>query len=379
LDIAARVNAALRSGEAEKAKWAFEQFAAFPHRFLDALEVVRELGLEQVMLDCLLTPDAKTWSQLMLIGRIGNSLLGSVYFDRFADLVRQKASSIPFYRFNQFQYINTTISNRNVRLLLLELKYTGLPKTISKDNLFECAEILSKNIVFDQKALDHLFECRSQREMGRAEWEHEVRVSWALDHMLMDVRLPISKRLELMDSEAVKRLAEGFREPSADIVSYQHAGFYQFICVLPHTFPEAYVITGISPDIADGVILNGMRHALRGGMVGISPDGGLGKGAVEITVLGRKVLIKPGAAFMAYEAQARTSFFTTGREGRSFVPIVKFGPVREKRERYSAYLERHARFYESCLNDFFRGPPQNLVCNGRWMRTFAGRQVGGGN
>jgi hypothetical protein len=378
-DRIAGAEAAVKSGEIEP--WVFQILGAFPNalaRILPSLlEVSRQHGFERQMLDGLLAPDARTWSSAILVTRIGCGLLDNPHFDNFSNMVRDRIANISTFEFAQYDYLPYqpyAMLDKRLRPLILEFKYVGLPNPVSADNIFESAELVSKRIVFHQPPLDFLFKNRSQRKMSRTAWEHEVRMAWALDHLIRDLALSIPKRMEMVEAGARSRVLKAFKKPSADIVAYHHAGFYPFISFMPDVFPGAYIIGGISGLTVNGdtsgPIVHGLRHALRGGMVGISPDGIVGKGTKEISVLGRKVMIKPGAAFMAYESRARTSFFTMGRRGASFVPIIKFGPVRKQRESYSAYLERYTRFYESCLNDFFSMSPQHLVFGGLWGSMF---------
>jgi hypothetical protein len=380
LEAVAKVEDDVKSGEIVRLSRALDGLARMPTvlpKLLPALfEAVKELGAEEIMLDRLLAPNAKTWGSMPAIRQIGGGFLGGDYFDKFAEIVRGRAASQNSHKFNQFGYLFYRGTDQRVLSLLCELKYPGLPKQVTAENLFECAEIAAKDIEFNTAALDFLFENRSKKRTTRKAWESEIRLSWTLQHLMLDYLFPLHERHKLVSREAGDQLYKAFQPRMADVVAYHHGGFDVLRRYLESRYPDSHILRSITYFTKDGdtsgPIVHAMRHVLRGGMVGIAPDGVVGDSPIEISVLGRKASVKPGAAMLAYDSRARTSFFTMGREGRSFVPVLEFGPERRKRETFQAYLGRYAKFYEACMNDFFSGPPQNIIFNGGWMAILAG-------
>jgi hypothetical protein len=377
----ARIEEDIRSKERPRLSRGLEELATKPavlaKVYPNLLKAVQELGAEEEMLARLLAPKAETWTQLSAVTTVGAGLAGTGFSGKFAEMVRRHASSLSKYEFGQLDYINRRLMDGEMMPLLRDLKYPGLPcYPTTRQSLFECAEAVADSILFNNSALDFLFANRSQKQMSRKTWEREIRLAWALDHLLMDFDFPLAEKMEFISSGTNEALLDAFKGNSADVVAYLHAGTNRLRFFFQRLFPRAYVVAGLSKQTVDGdssgPIVQAMRHALRGGMVIIAPDGPFGKGTVEIEVFGRKTMLKPGAALLAYDSWARTSFFTLVREGKSFVPVLKFGPTRIKRETYGDYLCRYAQFYESCLIDFFSGPPQNLVFNGVWLNFFAG-------
>lgn len=372
--------AALSRGQIAAVEAGLEGFAQAPGKLAPVLpELVAAMlaaGQAERLLACLLAPDARLWHRLPLLARLGAVLCDTPAFAAFAALLRQRAERVGPMPFAEGDYLRQF--DARVIPLLLALKYPRHDPPADLGAVFAMAAGIAAGIACNATALERLFERRRNRAQTRAGWEADLRLSLALEHLTGDFGLEAMVCREGVSPQAMQEIAKAAPPGLGRVMAFHHGGFaaMRFV-LLERVLPEAIYITNhpsiarrlsIEADASGGSLIAAVRHLAKGGMVGISPDGATGADGPEIRVLGRGVTIKSGAGMLAYEGQARTSWLAMGRAGQEFRPLLREGPVRQRSERYGAFCDRFAAFYEDCLNEFFTGDPQNLVHNQRWSR-----------
>jgi hypothetical protein len=112
-------------------------------------------------------------------------------------------------------------------------------------------------------------------------------------------------------------------------------------------------------------------NALRKGFpIVIAPDGNAGSDKDHISVLGKRIPVGAGAAFLAYETNCKVMWLDLHRVNSRFVPVAVAGPTRRKSENFAKFRSRFHRFYGNRLSDFLSGDPQNLNVARSWLGVF---------
>lgn len=344
----------------------------------DVVAVLLAKGQPSNWLDTLLSPESRIWSRLPLLGKLGSLLRTEPIFASFQASLRARAASNDGMPFLENDYLRNI--DPDIVPLLLALKYRSTVAVDSVDALFGTAEKIAPAIKFNPKALDRLFERRTDTTLDRALWEQDVRMTRALEHLIGDFHLSVALRLSLFSQSSKDMLRDAFPAGKATVLVFHHGGFATTRHVLLESvLPDTVYLTNhkkisrrlsIEDDTA-GSMLEALRHVIKGGMIGISPDGLRGAEGPTINVLGGELAIRAGAALLAFEARAATAWLAVGRRDREFFPIVRTGPQRVKGETFAEFQARFVAFYEACMNEFFTGDPQNLIYTARWLRHLA--------
>jgi hypothetical protein len=329
-------------------------------------------------LNVLLAPKSQVWTRLTLIGKLGSLLLDKPVFAAFAVHLSNRAVTAHTTSFLEHDYLR----NLDPRIipLLLPLKYPSTPAPTTRDTLFAVAAQVAPRIACNPKAFDRLFERRADRRMDRAQWEQDLRMTRALEHLIGDYHVAVDLCLSLFTQASKDMLRNAFPAGTGAVLTFHHGGFASLRHVLLESvLPDAVYLTNhkkiarrlsIEDDTA-GAMLDALRHVVKGGMIGISPDGLRGADGPEIDVLGGKIALRAGAALLAYEARAVTAWMAIGRRDEEFFPILRKGPQRTKGESFSAFQARFVAFYETCMNAFFTGDAQSLLYTARWQKHLA--------
>jgi hypothetical protein len=241
--------------------------------------------------------------------------------------------------------------------------------------LFAAAKTLSREVEIDPAVLDYLYARRASSTLSRADWEAAVRDATAAFVMLRSPSrdVPWTKLLEPKTIDrALHKLAE---EPNASrgtlLITFH--GAFSKTGVRLFSRRAAGIVLGVGQirDDMRGTLFEALNALRDGRMVLMAPDGGRGRQTTHVNILGARVAIGDGVAFLAHASRCNTAWYTIMRQGDLLVPVIVPGPVAGDGETAAAFAERLHGFYAQQIEAVFTGDPRNLVLFGRWLKSFA--------
>jgi hypothetical protein len=355
--------------------------AAFERNFDAVVDAFGVTGNENALIDLLLAKDSVFFNHLSLVLRIGQLAISA---DRFRDFHIRAAASIRAgagVRFRQFETLGRglAVADPRFRLLLYRLKYAGIRQPKDRSALFANAAILAERVELFGIAFDTMFERRRDKSLDRDAWDREVRMAYAVQHIIADAKIAGPGLVSAVDKDAARDCQAGIDTSRGALLLLCHASFaaarLSFIDV---AYPDSAYMASSEADarrIAAHVdpraaLFAGLKALMQKKVLLLAPDGKQGALTSSINVFGKTVMIGDGAAFLAYESRCAVYFYAMNRSAKAFVPTVVAGPVRASGEKFAAYRERFLAFYEKMLNDFFAGDPRNLVLTPQWLKIF---------
>ncbi len=263
---------------------------------------------------------------------------------------------------------------------LVRLKY-GFEECPADIDILAVADRMAHRVVPDPVALDRLFAV-SRSGVERDEWESQVRQAFVIDQIVNDrneIGLPGAAVLAPIRPGAWDAIAREIRDADRIVCLVFHSGFLSITRFLYAQIPSSAAIRGRhtrrggpSPnDKGRSALFAAFRDLQDGKPLLVAPDGPAGKLTEMLEVLGASRLIGEGAAFLAFEADARTVWLNVVREGTQLVPVLVEGPRRATGEKYPSFKARWAEFYGRQITEVLTGHPASLALRGRWSNLFS--------
>jgi hypothetical protein len=344
---------------------------------LDSLaQMYSDAGRFGSLLEFLLSTGSPATQRIALLKRIGNLAISANLLTTFKQRIRDIASATTTFRFRPHEYLRG--ADDSIISDLIQLKYAHLTLRGTADDLLSDAETIIPRIDFNNRAFDFLFSQRSDRTIARANWEHEAKLSRAIEHVISDTNMGAEINERFVDADAREAAVRQIDPSRGTLVLLAHVGFPTVrTAFFSDAFPAARYLSNYKKLSArielagkDQGLFEAYKSLKNSEMVLLAPDGLLGTNNTTIEVLGERAEIRDGAAFLAYESRCCTAWFTIGRKGTGFFPRIMRGPERRDDESFSEFKQRIFAFYELMLNNLFTGDPRNLVYGPPWISLF---------
>jgi hypothetical protein len=377
---------ALRGSDKREIEQKLEFFSERPPRLVKNFDAIKKAFEDADKLDLffelLLSRDSATFEQLSLIARIGilaKDIDRIPQFEMRANHAMVDQSGIRFRSFeDRRRLLKSVEGDQRLFRVLMKLKYKGIRRLRVTENFIETARVLSNRIDINPTALGVLYASSHQPQACREDWEGEIRTAFSVQHLIADTRVLKDSDDDLIDPAAKERALRDLDTSRGLLFLLCHAGYTHVLFrFVDREIPNSVYLASSSKRIPihldpRGSLFAGLKALLQKKVVVITPDGQQGSRNCDISVLGRKVPIGDGAAFLAYESRCATMWATMNRNGDRFVPNLVSGPVRDSAESFEQFQGRFNAFYERMLNEFFCGDPQNLLIGQRWLNVFCG-------
>ncbi len=243
------------------------------------------------------------------------------------------------------------------------------------ERLFDNARVVAQRLPpLSIPLVKHLFRHSRYRLQKCEAWLRDVDVARATDVL---VKAHFRGKPKILRS-LVKGDVRASLAPDRDVASPTvlitfHGGFPVLTrMAFEAAFPEGFMIrTGKGLQSAAGnpraVLFAALRILHEGGAVYVAPDGPFGRVTRSVSVLGGECPLAEGAAFLAFEANARVVWLHFARDGDAFVPVVATGPARLQNETFASFRERLEAFFAQQVTYALTAEPQSLGLTARWL------------
>jgi hypothetical protein len=257
------------------------------------------------------------------------------------------------------------------------LKYGDDPTDLNEFELGPRAESLARRLRVDDDVLRFLYR-KSGRSQKFGGWATSVRYACALEEVTRDA---LRYRVDLLtytqpdptffDVSRVVRPGE--------MILVNHGGFMnpKLVYFLGHSEgvvfsskpkeDSRFISAKASPRAA---LLAGYKAISGGKSMYIGIDAKNGGAFTPAKVLGVRVQLGSGAAFMAYESRCPVSWFGMRWNGSIFVPWKCEGPQRGPSDNLQTYTQRFMDFYVAQLERYFTSDPGNMSLLPFWVGRF---------
>lgn len=258
---------------------------------------------------------------------------------------------------------------------------------VDATRLFENAEKIAPRITIGEPILNYLYENSRWQRLPRADWEREVRIACATDHIVFNFfpGLKLGGLAALVDQATMTNASRSVASSKGTLFLTFH-GAHVLVAkkIFASAFERGLLLARHGTILGAGAAKKDQRDALfallraleDGRNLFFAADGRNGRQTATLNVLGTATAAGEGAAFLAHASGCNTAWYTVVREDNRFVPIVEAGPTKAKGESLKNFSDRLYRFYSERIEAMFTGDPRNIVFRPRWGRVLNAKARG---
>lgn len=376
----------LGDSEFENVRQIFSELCSTEYQLASGFRELKRIfssrGHESLLLTLLLLASNRTFSQLDTIAHV---LKMGRESGRYEEVVASLANFVANAPCDAIRWPADMAVHQWMQLLgesdptqFFNLKYRGMPEPVDMASLLRGADIVATRIDLPQPFLDYLYRQSREHNTTQSDWEHSVRVAFAMNNITKDFMISPEILPGFVEQKASQNEFAKLDPAKGLLLLTYHGGFIRLTrSLFINEFPDGFILSKkatASKESNETTNSNNYRHSLfrafrtlqDGKAVLIAPDGPHGTSSTTATVCSKPVLIGNGASFLAYETMCSTAWFTMVRGKDCFVPIVELGPSRETGESYNSFETRLNEFYGSKITEILCGPPINIAVGKRW-------------
>lgn len=260
--------------------------------------------------------------------------------------------------------------------------FADLPHLLDPALLDANARVVARRMRSWEKSLSYVYNYTRHGGMGRDQWNDHAVASIAASQIQMYFLVHSHDYFKAMeDDPRLLAAIDDLNAPGGTLVLACHNGFRQLFVDFFSRFARDGLIVrakagkgGNDPRNVSaasdprGALFTALRRLTDGGQVYVAPDGPHATRTRDIFVLGHRVPVGEGAAFLAGQSRARVRWLSIRREGQTFIPVLREGPQRDDGERTSDYEARFWDFYAGCIAEHLQGPPWDTAIGGNWIQ-----------
>jgi hypothetical protein len=373
----------------------FAEIASTPDELLNSFEFLRRTfvatGQADLLLDLLLSNISTMVANPNLVRKV---LRLSASLNRQAQVTEAISRLGGFtswdvtVRIKTFARFGPDLAHR-----MIVTKYGEKLELRDSEDVFDLVERCAPQIRFPPLLLDNLYKHRQNRMLSRSDWERHVRTAHCLDQISDDARLVLDREhfrrvfvRDLIDNAAAKdAVAQIDRSKGTLLMSFHGSFITVFRVLFDELFSDGVSIQKRAPKQRTNRIgaLEDSRAALFAALRALqnrqvllmNPDARLGT-TETINVLGVKAECGVGAAFLAYETNCNTAWYTVRRKNRRLAPVIVPGPNRTEGESYNEFKERLLKFVATNIEMALTGDPWNIALGPKWAGLLSRRRLG---
>lgn len=366
------------------------------------LRIFKQHGFEQRLLDMLWEHRQLTLKDLRtaatFIQMCGNETWDAAYFETAYALIEDAPFTPNTTAEGDFLSSFGNLS-ANANAYLLKLKFGKFLELPAGDNIFEDARPYADAIFLHQETSDFLYANSRYPLNSKTEWLAERKTAFFLDHFFSDSSVINAYRKSSMDSARIATLYQRSHLLDGVIQSPDTAAFFDEIkrsgSYLMCTFHAGNYLVSQSiyrAHMADhwtvrnrgnaagnhivvsenrlGSAFKAIKVLMSGKCLLIAPDSNVedSQSVSELNIFGCKVNIPDGAARIAYEAHAKTAWYTATINGSHYEPVFVEGPQRAARESFDSFKTRFAEFYSAQVAFALSGHPRNTILKSFFLK-----------